>query len=107
MFRSPRQGEGELRRVRKERDDRKVTHDAIRRHHSAPFTNPTVVLDAVALANVVAKTIETGLGAEGLNFSMDPGSDRRLGVDFATFGRVCLQADAGLREMTRVHGAAR
>jgi len=80
--------------------------DAIRHHHSAPFANPTVVLDAVALANVVAKTIQTGLGAEGLNFAMDPGSYRRLGVDFAAFGRVCLQADAGLREVTRVHGAA-
>jgi putative nucleotidyltransferase with HDIG domain len=80
--------------------------DAIRRHHSPPFRNPTVVLDAVAMANVVAKTIETGLGAEGLNFTVDPGSYQRLGVDFATFGRVCLQADAWLREVTRAHGVA-
>jgi putative nucleotidyltransferase with HDIG domain len=78
--------------------------DAIRRHHSPPFTNPTVVLDAVALANVVAKTIETGLGAEGLNFAVDLGSYQRLGVDFATFGRVCLQTDSWLREMTRANG---
>ena len=78
--------------------------DAIRRHHSVPFENPTVVLDAVALANVVAKTIETGLGAEGLNFAVDPGSYRRLGVDFATFGRICLQADSWLKEVTRAHG---
>jgi putative nucleotidyltransferase with HDIG domain len=80
--------------------------DAIRRHHSAPFDNPTVVLDAVALANVVAKTIEAGLGAEGLNFSMDPGSYKRLGIDFATFGRVCLHADVGLREVAKDNGVA-
>jgi putative nucleotidyltransferase with HDIG domain len=80
--------------------------DAIRRHHSAPFINPTVVLDAVALANVVAKTIEVGLGAEGLNFAVDPGSYQRLGVDFATFGRVCLQAESWLQDVTRAHGAA-
>jgi putative nucleotidyltransferase with HDIG domain len=78
--------------------------DAIRRHHSPPFTNPTVVLDAVALANVVAKTIAAGLGAEGLNFAVDPGSYRRLGVDFATFGRVCLHADAWLREVALANG---
>ncbi len=80
--------------------------DAIGRHHSPPFANPTVVLDAVAMANVVAKTIETGLGAEGLNFAVDAGSYQRLGIDFATFGRVCLQSDAWLREMTRAHGVA-
>jgi putative nucleotidyltransferase with HDIG domain len=80
--------------------------DAIRRHHSPPFTNPTPVLDAVALANVAAKTIQTGLGAEGLNFAVDPGSYVRLGVDFATFGRVCLQVDTGLKEMARDHGVA-
>jgi putative nucleotidyltransferase with HDIG domain len=78
--------------------------DAIRRHHSPPFANPTVVLDAVVLANVVAKTIGIGLGAEGLNFTVDVGSYRRLGVDFATFGRVCLQADAWLRTVTEAHG---
>jgi putative nucleotidyltransferase with HDIG domain len=81
--------------------------DTIGRHHSPSFDNPTVVLDAVALANVVAKTIGTGLGAEGLNFAVDPGSYRRLGVDFGTFGRVCLQTDVWLREAARAHGVAR
>jgi len=79
--------------------------DAIRRHHSPPFTDSSVVLDAVVLANVVAKTIATtGLGAEGLNFAVDPGSYQRLGVDFATFGRVCLRADAWLRPVARAQG---
>jgi putative nucleotidyltransferase with HDIG domain len=78
--------------------------DAIRRHHSPPFSTPTVELDAVAMANVVAKTIETGLGAEGLNFTVDPGSYRRLGLDFTAFGRVCIQTQTWLREVTRAHG---
>ena len=77
--------------------------DAIRRHHSPPFEQSTVVLDAVVLANVVAKTIETGLGAEGLNFAVDAASYTRLGVDFDTFGRVCLLTDSWLRELTRTH----
>lgn len=78
--------------------------DAIRRHHSPPFDPSSPVLDAVVIANVVAKTIETGLGAEGLNFAVDPGSYQRLGVDFATFGRVCLQTDSWLREVASSHG---
>lgn len=81
--------------------------DAIRRHHSLEFSNPTVMLDVVAVANVVAKTIAVGLGAEGLNFAVDPGSCRRLGIDYATFGRVCLQTDAWLREVTGMHGIKR
>jgi len=84
-----------------------VIVEAIRRHHSPPFAEPNVVLDAVALANVVAKTIQTGLGAEGLNFDVDPGSYRRLGVDFAAFGRVCLQTEALLRAVTDTHSLHR
>jgi putative nucleotidyltransferase with HDIG domain len=80
--------------------------EAIRCHHSPPFSKPTVVLDAVAFANVVAKTIETGLGAEGMNFAVDPGSHRRLGVDFAAFGRICLQTEAWLRAVARSNGVA-
>lgn len=80
--------------------------DAIARHHSAPFVNPTVMLDTVALANVVAKTVEAGLGAEGLNFTVDPLSYRRLGIDFAAFGQVCLQVDTELRELARINGVA-
>jgi putative nucleotidyltransferase with HDIG domain len=78
--------------------------DAIRRHHSPPFTESTPVLDAVCLANVVVKTIEVGLGAEGLNFVVDPLCYRRLGVDFPTFGRVCLQTESLVRETKQLHG---
>jgi putative nucleotidyltransferase with HDIG domain len=78
--------------------------DAIGQHHSPPFARPTVVLDAVAIGNIVAKTIETGLGAEGLNFAVDPASYARLGIDFTVFGRICLQTDSWLREVTAAHG---
>lgn len=81
--------------------------DAIRRHHSLEFTNPTMMLDVVAVANVVAKTIAVGLGAEGLNFTVDPGSCRRLRLDYVALGRVCLQTDAWLGEVTRLHGVKR
>ena len=82
----------------------KAIVDAIRLHHSPPFENPTRVIDAVVLGNAVAKTIGIGLGAEGLNFAVDPGSYRRLGVDFSTFGRVCLQTDTWLRKTALAHG---
>jgi putative nucleotidyltransferase with HDIG domain len=81
--------------------------EAIRYHHSPPLSRPTLVLDAVVLANVVAKTIEAGLGAEGLNFAVDPGTCQRLGVDFKGFGRICLQTDAWLRTVTEAHGVVR
>jgi putative nucleotidyltransferase with HDIG domain len=77
---------------------------AIRYHHSLPQEHPSVVLDAVVLGNAVAKTIGIGLGAEGLNFAVDLGSYRRLGVDFSAFGRVCLQTDAWLRATALAHG---
>jgi putative nucleotidyltransferase with HDIG domain len=80
---------------------------AIRCHHAAPFATPTIVLDTVALANLVAKTIETGLGAEGLNFTVDPGSYSRLGIDSRAFGRVCLQTDEWLGTIARANGVAR
>jgi putative nucleotidyltransferase with HDIG domain len=77
---------------------------AIRYHHSPPQEHPNAVLDAVVLGNAVAKTIGIGLGAEGLNFTVDPGSYRRLGVDFSGFGRVCLQTDAWLRAAALANG---
>jgi putative nucleotidyltransferase with HDIG domain len=77
--------------------------DAIERHHSPPFEPSTTLLDAVALANVIAKTIETGLGAEGFNFVVDAGCYRRLGIDFGAFSRACLQAQTWLQDLLRTH----
>ena len=55
--------------------------------------------DAVVIANMVAKNIGTGLGAEGFNLAVDSECVNRLGLDFTRFARVCLQTDAWLREL--------
>lgn len=72
---------------------------AIARHHDGPDAPADPVLDTVMVANVVAKTVEAGLGAEGLNFAVDRAAYRRLGLDFAAFGRICLATEAGLRQL--------
>jgi hypothetical protein len=58
------------------------------------------------LANVVAKTAQAGSGAEGFNFSVDPGICKRLRVDFDRFGRVTLEAQTVLRDLARANGVA-
>ena len=73
--------------------------DAIARHHDRHLGHSTPVLDAVVIANIVAKNIGTGLGAEGFNLTVDSGCVRRLGLDFTKFARICLQTDTWLREL--------
>jgi putative nucleotidyltransferase with HDIG domain len=70
--------------------------DAIARHHSAPLGESTPVLDAVVVANFVAKTLGVGLGAEGFNFALEAQSAERLGLDTPSFGRVCLRTEEWL-----------
>ncbi|MGE3844513.1 MAG: HDOD domain-containing protein [Vicinamibacterales bacterium] len=77
---------------------------AILHHHDAAPAQPAPVLDAVIMANLVAKTIETGLGAEGLNFTIDPAVHTRLGMTFDMFGRTCLETLQWLRELAENHG---
>jgi putative nucleotidyltransferase with HDIG domain len=76
-----------------------VVTDAIARHHDAQLGPSTPVLDAVVIANMVAKNIGMGLGAEGFNLSVDSECVRRLGLDFTRYARVCLQTDTWLREL--------
>jgi putative nucleotidyltransferase with HDIG domain len=76
-----------------------VVTDAIARHHDAHLGASTPVLDAVVIANMVAKNIGTGLGAEGFNLTVDSQCVHRLGLDFTRFARVCLQTDTWLREL--------
>ena len=77
--------------------------EAIRYHHAPGFGTPAVMTYTVAMANLVAKTIGTGLGAEGLNLHIDPQTYRRLGINFSSFGRVCLQTEEWLRELVARH----
>jgi putative nucleotidyltransferase with HDIG domain len=73
--------------------------DAIARHHDRQLGHSTPVLDAVVIANLVAKNIGMGLGAEGFNLTVDSGCVRRLGLDFTRFARICLQTDIWLRDL--------
>ena len=73
--------------------------DAIARHHDKDLGRSTPVLDAVVIANVVAKNIGVGLGAEGFNLAVDNGCVQRLGLDFTRFARICLHTDTWLREL--------
>ena len=76
-----------------------IVTDAIARHHARDLGNSTPVLDAVVIANVVAKNIGAGLGAEGFNLTVDSECVRRLGLDFTKFARICLQTDTWLRDL--------
>jgi putative nucleotidyltransferase with HDIG domain len=80
--------------------------DAIERHHDASLPESTTVLDAVVTANFVAKTIGVGLGMEGLNLHVDMECPQRLGLDFESFGRVCLQTTTWLDEVREAHKAS-
>lgn len=65
--------------------------DAIARHHEVSVSDPTPILDAVKLANMVAKTVGVGLGAEGMNLHAESDSLKRLGLHFNDFGRICSE----------------
>ena len=82
-----------------------VVTDAIARHHDPHLGTSTPVLDAVVIANMVAKNIGMGLGAEGFNLAVDSECVNRLGLDFTRFARVCLQTDTWLREL-RIQASA-
>jgi len=76
-----------------------VVTDAIARHHDKQLGASTPVLDAVVIANMVAKNIGAGLGAEGFNLAVDSECVRRLGLDFNRFARICLQTDTWLADL--------
>ena len=80
--------------------------EAIEQHHQVPLENPSMVLDAVVLANLVSKTIGVGLGAEGLNVKADEGSYQRLGLDFKAFCRICAQTAAQISQLKQAYGIA-
>lgn len=78
--------------------------DAVERHHRVPLVESTPVLDAVVLANVVAKTAGIGLGAEGLDLKMDPGLQSRLGFRFEDFAGIVSRTATGMQELMAVYG---
>ena len=79
---------------------------AIESHHEDPIADPSPTLDAVVVANLVAKSVNAGLGAEGLNLKIDQASTRRLGLNLTLFSRVCLQTHTQLIELKRAYSVA-
>jgi putative nucleotidyltransferase with HDIG domain len=73
--------------------------DAIEGHHRQPMAMPTATMDAVMVANVTAKSINAGLGAEGMNLYADAGAFHRLGLDFSGYSRVILQTLTWVTEL--------
>lgn len=78
--------------------------DAIARHHQVPVEDPTPLLDTVMLANMVAKTIGIGLGAEGLNLHVDSGLLKRLGFRFDDFAGICSRVTTLMEDLKQVYG---
>ncbi|MBI5544639.1 MAG: HDOD domain-containing protein [Deltaproteobacteria bacterium] len=78
--------------------------DAIAWHHSPSPSGPSPVVDAAVLANLVAKTVGTGLGAEGMNLDIDPGIRKRLGMEHVDFCRLVANTSIRLAELRQEHG---
>jgi putative nucleotidyltransferase with HDIG domain len=75
---------------------------AIECHHQVIRGGDGPLLDAVMLANLAAKSMGVGLGAEGLNMGMDyAGSRERLGLSMEGFERACAQAAIWLSEQRK------
>lgn len=74
---------------------------AIERHHDHPIASPDTLVDTMVFANYVAKSVGTGLGAEGLNIRMDPAVSDRLGVHYDSFDRICLQTWSWLNDLRK------
>ena len=72
---------------------------AIRHHHDSGATHDSRLLDAVMLANLVAKMVGAGLGAEGLNFGVSASVHERLSLDFTVFAKICLTTQEAMRDL--------
>ncbi len=77
---------------------------AIREHHADRLPEDHPVLDAVVLGNYVAKTVGIGLGAEGMNFRVDPACRDRVGLGEEAFELLCADAALRLEELRDAYG---
>jgi len=78
--------------------------EAIARHHETPLADSTPLLDAVVVANLAAKAVGAGLGAEGLDMRVDERCQARLKLNFAGFSRVCVNTLFGLKDLGQAYG---
>jgi putative nucleotidyltransferase with HDIG domain len=72
---------------------------AIRHHHDSDTIHESRLLDAVVLANLVAKMVGAGLGEEGLNFGVSASVHERLSLDFTAFAKICLTTQDAIRDL--------
>ncbi len=74
--------------------------EAIEHHHDTEPVNPNPMLDTVVLANLTAKTVAPGMGADGTNFPQDAvASSGRIGLTMEGFERVCIQTGVWLQDL--------
>lgn len=78
---------------------------AIEHHHDYPVGSTDILLNIVMVANLAAKSIGTGLGAEGFNIKIDlSGCHERLGLSYIGFERVCAQTALDLSNLKKTIG---
>ncbi|MDM7916196.1 MAG: HDOD domain-containing protein [Candidatus Eisenbacteria bacterium] len=78
---------------------------AIEQHHMSPPTDPATIVDTVVIANLIAKTIGVGLGAEGMDFRIDiRHSVDRLGIGVNGLMRACAQTAFWVEEFKESAG---
>lgn len=82
--------------------------NAIERHHSLLDAEHGPLIDTVMLANLAAKSLGAGIGADGMNFQIDyTGSRERLGLRVEDFERACAQAAIWLNELQNMKRAGK
>ncbi len=78
---------------------------AIERHHQAEPEEPDLMLDAVVLANLAAKTVGIGVGAGGMDDRVDvAGAKMRLGLTDESFDRICSQTTTWVQDLKQTYG---
>jgi putative nucleotidyltransferase with HDIG domain len=79
--------------------------DAIEHHHDREPAEPTLMLDAVILANQTAKSVDSGSGVDDIKARADlGGSELRLGLSAGAFERICAQTGAWVEDLKRSYG---
>ncbi|MFN2370267.1 MAG: HDOD domain-containing protein [Candidatus Krumholzibacteriia bacterium] len=69
--------------------------EAVGSHHD-PDAEPSVMTDAVHVANLVAKFIGVGLGADGMDVNMSDAAAHRLGLTSGRLEGLCADVASGL-----------
>jgi putative nucleotidyltransferase with HDIG domain len=79
--------------------------EAIARHHEASPADSNLMLDAVLLANLTAKTVGAGMAASGMNTYSDfAASNERLRLSAEGFEHVCAQTSEWMEDLRQNYG---